>query len=244
LRRDIILAKAEPGQIVTQNAYNRLDAFGLSGYDCAVAGVGDGMREAPIRKMGDMVIVDRPSSAKLEMAIETIALHVHNECTPGDDSSKRGCIACSLIVRDFLRVVGFGDADVLSVGALLTRGVHWKGVGIPGPGDAAHTEGIWQGHLIAVIPSEGYLIDTTLYRFSGCGMFSVPLCPPEHRVPFNGLPIIAQIKFDDVHLTWMERAHNQSWRHSPDAMKIKQRAAIVDRLVSLHRRPATSPPKR
>lgn len=206
----------------------------------------------------DMMVSGTPP-AKLAKALAVIAdaLHAEFEATRqiAPDKSKESCVLSSATVREFLFRIGFRDVEVRPCFAFMRafRGdteLHSMGIGqdgIDGERDP-HRPGYWRGHMVAVVPSAGYLIDTTLFRaatrpaFAGLpGMFAVPLLdlPPDvGEVRIRNLRPLAFEKMqrpDDESVTldlfWLDQPENRSWKAGPDYQRRDWRLRVAARLV-------------
>jgi hypothetical protein len=165
------------------------------------------------------------------------------------DISKESCVLCALTVRDFLHRIGFKDARVRSVCAIIKakRGeeeLHSLGIGTPH--DRRVLPGKWAGHLVTTV--DGFLIDTTLAPWKRpqwpdlsdmvvLEMFDEPNghpLPPGQMWPIAG----AHLDADDgslIEMVYLDRPDNQSWKSANLAgggdVDKSRRRAVVDALV-------------
>jgi hypothetical protein len=196
-----------------------------------------------MKLQGDMLVVETPAP-KLMRALAVIAEHLHprfeaaGRFVPG--ISKRSCVLCALTVRDFLREIGFRDAQVVSVCALVFAerdGAPVHSVGVGHPANRVVTPTNWNGHLVTTTCR--YLIDATLYQairpqFLDLlpGMVAIPLrdCRAKSRAAGAALAPVDDPGFQ-LCITWEERPDNTAWRGGPDARDRPRRAPIVRDLV-------------
>lgn len=203
-------------------------------------------------KFGDMQIVGEPS-AKLIKALAVIAFKLHkhfNDEKWGIDpgKSKRSCVLSSLATRDFLFKIGFRDAELtpvfLLIGAKDKDGndIHSLGIGRVDMKEVRQNSNAgtgWSGHMVVSIPSEGFIVDTTLFQAQRDawpdlpGMMAVPLMRDEE--PFWGLYPIAGLgaEGDDgrnVSMIWLDQPENNLWKRAPDNSK-RRRENVVAKLV-------------
>jgi hypothetical protein len=157
--------------------------------------------------------------------------------------SKQSCLLTSLTVRDFLRELGFADANVRSVAVVMRaelagREVHSLGIGVPGWGQVPEA-GRFVGHIVAVVPSARLLIDTTLYpairpQWRGLltGMFAVPYGSPRSRRMFGLSPFAATMIADEADgfkmtIVWLDRRDNKAWRNGGDNEPLRRVAVLA-----------------
>lgn len=198
-----------------------------------------------MRSVGDMMVFGQPKP-KLAAALDHLATNLHpayemsGKYAPG--KSKRSCILMSLIARDFLKGVGFPDAKVMPVTAIVLatkeeKPVHRLALGEIGDTDLPNS---WAGHMVAAVPSEGYLIDTTLYQaqretWPGLpGMMALPVGQLGEK--FEGYDVIASMhgKIGDdkmLYMLWVDRPDNTNWRTGNDYLRSLTREKIAKGLV-------------
>lgn len=179
--------------------------------------------------LGDMH-VGASVSPKMVKALATIAELMHPTfdqqpwiAFPG--KSKESCVLCSLTVRDFLRMVGFADARIRTVMVLIQsirNGEMEHSLGIGVPYDKRKVEGRWAGHMVTEVPSEGVLIDTTLYGAIRPqwpdlnGMLALPLPAKPPKGEYHGCPMIVgagrQEAGYEFGLYYFDRPELTDWR--------------------------------
>jgi hypothetical protein len=163
--------------------------------------------------------------------------------------SKQSCLLASLTVADFLRELGYADANVRSVAAVMKgelegRMVHSLGIGVVPDGKQA-PPGRFDGHIVTVVPSARLLIDTTLHQairpqWRGLltGMMAVQYGVPRSGARMFGLAPFAGAKIDDgagfvMEVVWLDRRDNKGWRKGGDNeewRRVAVLAALRDRL--------------
>lgn len=207
--------------------------------------------------LGDMMVAGTPP-AKLLKALAVIADSLHDEFgrhrLTAPDKTKESCVLASAAVREFLFRIGFVDVEIRPCFCFLRacRGddeLHSMGIGDDEltPVRDPQRPGYWRGHMVAVVPSAGYLIDTTLYRaatrpaFAGLpGMFAVPLLDPADVADarIRNLPPLAfeQMKrpndeTETIDMFWLDQPQNRSWKDGPDYRRRDWRVAVARRLV-------------
>lgn len=196
--------------------------------------------------LGDMLVVgSAPPKFMKALAVIADTLHQaydnHPKIAPG--KSKESCVLCSLTVREFLFRIGFKDAKVLPVVTIMeavrdNEQIHSLGIGVP---ESPHkTEyGYWNGHMVVIVPSVNFLIDTTLYPVQRPqwpilpGMIAVAMPKDEAAVkPFGLQPLagfhIGQDDGSDFALAWLDNPTNKGWRSGPDAIDRSRRVAVVE----------------
>lgn len=200
----------------------------------------------------DMHVVGAPP-AKFAKALATISASLHpafdKVVPPG--KSKESCVLASLAVRDFLWRAGFKDARAQTVYLVVQaldendREIHSLGVGdhakVPSVGRAPNERpDRWNGHMVVVVPSVGYLVDTTLFPAKRSawpklpGMLAASIEPGKPGPPWQGLvPItgtrMRQADGSMLYLIWMDQA-NERWRGAPDTER-DRRDPVVKTLV-------------
>lgn len=197
--------------------------------------------------LGDMTVVgDAPPKLLKALAVVADTLHHEFACDPDmehPDKSKESCVLCSLTVRDFLRSIGFVNACVRPVVAVLAAWqggqiLHSVGIGVPGTKPRAR---YWNGHMVAWVPGSRTLVDTTLYT---ARRPQWPSLPPMLAVACNGqeakgdnflgLRSIIEVSLtqDDLPnyefgISYLDNPSNGSWRRGPDARDVLRRRAVV-----------------
>lgn len=190
--------------------------------------------------LGDMLVMGKPS-AKLIKALAVVARDLHPAIeripnfTPG--ISKRSCILCSLVVRDFLQRIGI-EAIVapVVVAIMATAGgklIHSAGIGVP---DTPTRPRNWNGHMVVIAPRENYLIDTTLYQINRPawealpGMMATRIIEPRNKRMW-GLDAITGVAASgdadyEFSLLWLANPTNRAWRNGPDATRERRRLVV------------------
>lgn len=195
-------------------------------------------------QLGDMLVSGAPRP-KLLKALAVVAEYLHplynQEPRIIKDISKESCVLCSLTVRDFLFKIGFPDAEVRPVFFAVraykgTEELHSLGIGNPDlrvQGDPER----WQGHMVVHLPSDGFVIDTTLYQAMRPHWEQLPqmMATPLNKIHKGwGLDSLASVHAvqDDYSLIvqWFDQPRNKSWKKAPDALK-RRREAVVRALV-------------
>ena len=190
-----------------------------------------------------------PPPPKLLKALAHIdAIHKEFDATgvmafPG--KSKESCILCALTVRDFLWRVGFKDAAVRSVGALIRARrngteLHSVGVGLPLHFFEQNATGKdrqgWNGHLVTTV--DRWLIDTTLAPWKRQHwqhlpeMLTLPFKEPTAQsFSIKGLYPVAATWIDlpedesyEGEVIYLDQPDNRSWKIAPDQEKSRRRA--------------------
>ncbi len=219
------------------------------------------------QQLNDMTVMGAPS-LKLRNALEIIANHLHQEFAraqwiPDKDKSKEACVLCSLTVREFLVRIGFKDAQVVPVCLFLSArkdGRLIKILKVGDPDDKRYNPATWSGHMVVVIPSAAFMIDTTLYQAnrpewkSLPGMAAMPL-NATNGSPFSvkaipgvswtedgalfSLKVISSVSWaeDDsyeVTALWLDNPTNKSWRGGRDAQMRNWRISVVNKMISEH----------
>ena len=159
------------------------------------------------------------------------------------DISKESCALCSLTVRDFLQRIGFKDARVRSVTAIMKarrNGEEIHSLGVGTPMDREVLPGKWAGHLVTTV--DGYLIDTTLGPWKRPAWPDLPEMvvikmfeePKGHRMPLEGdnLWPLTAARLDggdtEIELVYLDRPANQSWKNGGgDTNKDRRREVIM-----------------
>jgi len=199
-------------------------------------------------QFNDMTVMGAPSP-KLRNALEIIANHLHQDFAKASwishkDKSKESCILCSLTVREFLARIGFVDAQVRPVCLYLSAhkdGRLVKELLVGDPADKRDLHSRWAGHMVVVIPSAGYLIDTTLYQAmrpqwkSATGMVATPLIAINRTM--SSLTAISGGSWTEsegykVTALWLDNPTNKSWRRRPDARMRNWRIPVVNKMIS------------
>lgn len=162
------------------------------------------------------------------------------------DISKESCVLCALTVRDFLHRIGFKDARVRSVTAIIKASrngeeIHSLGVGTPM--DHAVLPGKWAGHLVTTVGD--FLIDTTLAPWKRPAWPQLPEMvvmekfaePTGLRPPLEDgrLWPLAAARLDEgdteIEFVYCDRPANQSWKNGGGDTQKDRRRAVVDALV-------------
>ena len=194
-------------------------------------------------------IADKKAPAKLLKAFAVITT-IHDEFAvqpwvKRKDISKESCVLCALTVRDFLQRVGFKDARVASVTAMIrafSNGEELHSLGVGTPMDHQVLPGKWAGHLVTTV--DGFLIDTTLAPWKRPAWPELPemivmemheptgLRPP---LPDGQLWPLAAARFDDddkeIEFVYLDRSANQSWKNGGGDTQKDRRRAVTDALV-------------
>jgi hypothetical protein len=185
-------------------------------------------------QLGDMLVVGA-FAPKMMKALAVIATRLHpaydelpDRKAPGN--SKQSCLFSSLAVRDFLVGIGYKDATVRPCMVVMRSergGEELWSLAIGAPDDPDQLDK-FNGHAAVIVPSEGILIDTTLYQairpqwhgaVTGMMALALDLKGP-HRV--RGLPQLAGMDFKAVgedlrfEVAWGDRPEI-NWRRQPDA---------------------------
>lgn len=204
--------------------------------------------EGQASQFSDMTVMGAPSP-KLRNALKIIASHLHPEYNkvswlPYKDRSKESCILCSLTVREFLVRAGFQEAKARPVSLYLSAhkdGRMVKRLMAPDPDDKRQLPARWPGHMVVVIPSDAYLIDTTLYQAmrpqwkSLPGMVALPLYPVNDRLmSMKQLSCVSWTEEDGYKVTlgWLDAPTNTSWRRSGLDREKNVRRPIVNKMLS------------
>ena len=175
--------------------------------------------------------------AKLLKACAVIADTLHQDLgaqpwIDHKDKSKESCVLCSLIVRDFLRGIGFRQATVRPVALVMAayegeEQLHSLGV-VP---DTPTREGRWNGHLVVWVPASRALIDTTLYSTIRPQWPKLPpmlatTCTEKPKETWGDLRALTALKMVDserpsysFELVYFDNPENWSWRTGGDALK-------------------------
>lgn len=201
--------------------------------------------------VGDMSVMGRPSMRLLK-ALAAISGVMHQEFAQRDggsygEFSKGSCVMSSLTAREFLHDIGYTRSEVRPVMAVMRahRGdaeLHSLGIGVTDQPDVARP-GRWIGHMVVVVPEEGWLIDTTLYEaasrpvWAGAigGMAAVPLMSERHYA--RNLPVLARFAVRNGDVTfdclWLDNPTNKGWR-GPDAQRRHWRTPVVRKMVDAY----------
>jgi hypothetical protein len=184
---------------------------------------------------------------KLFNALEIVALHMHDLFNRDGrfihDISKQSCVLCSLTVRDFLFLNGFRDVEVRPVFVAIRAIENNAELYSLGIGNlnlkAAPDPKRWHGHMVVYLPSDGIIIDTTLYQAK--------------RSYWSKLPSMMVTQFDDSHeqwnlrsiasvmaeqeqksliIQWFDQPMNKNWKDGPDTSK-RRREPIVKAMANL-----------
>lgn len=196
---------------------------------------------------GDMMI-ERAPPLTLYKALAFLGARLHpvmeasGKFKPG--ISKESCVLCSLIVRDFLKRIGYPDAVVAPcfVFMIAKRGeetLHSLGIGKPDDTDLPTR---WSGHMVVTIPSTGYLIDLTLYQANRPqwsplpGMLAMRLLKEDAEVwTFKVMAEMTAFDAEDKEyrfdMLWLSTPANDRWRFGPDFERRLVREGIVKELV-------------
>jgi hypothetical protein len=215
-------------------------------------------------QFNDMKVMGAPS-LKLRNALEIIANHLHQEFAIAQwisdkDKSKESCVLCSLTVREFLVRIGFKDAHVRPVCLFLSGhkdGRTKKILKVGDPDDKRCLPSRWSGHMVVVIPSAAYMIDTTLYQAnrpewkSLSGMAAVPLGAANGSplsvkeiqgvseaedgalFPLKAISGVSWAEDDSYGVTalWLDNPTNKSWRGGRDARMKNLRIPVVNKMI-------------
>jgi hypothetical protein len=198
-------------------------------------------------ELGDMAIL-APPPAKLAKALAVVAKYLHPEFArqpwiANADKSKESCVLSSLAVRDFLRAIGYRDARVRPV-AFIVRAerngaeIHSAGIGVPEGGDDRHEHGQWNGHLVATIPSLGWLIDTTLYQIKRPAWPDLPgmvALPVGRKAPaavyglreITGASMVEPADNYRCDLLWLANPRNTRYREGGDAEPYRREPVVA-----------------
>ena len=199
-------------------------------------------------QFNDMTVMGAPP-LKLRNALEIIANHLHQEFAkvswlPHKDRSKESCILCSLTVREFLVRADFQDADARPVCLYLSAhkgGRLVKQLMVPDPDDKRQLPSRWAGHMVVVIPSAAYLIDTTLYQAarpewkSLPGMAAVPLYPANASLfSMKQISCVSWKEEDGYKVTagWLDAPTNKSWRKSGIERMKNLRRPVINKMIN------------
>jgi hypothetical protein len=154
-------------------------------------------------------------------------------------------VLASLTVRDFLQGIGYRDASVRTVSAVLRaeqngKQLHSAGLGIPGHGQKPD-ERHFIGHVVAVVPSVKLLIDTTLYQVirpaweaALTGMVATRYGPPSYGIdvfglhPFAGTAIERAADGYLFTLLWLDWRRNKVWRDAPDTEDWRRAGVLAE----------------
>ncbi|WP_315922436.1 hypothetical protein [Mesorhizobium sp. SP-1A] len=195
-------------------------------------------------QLGDMLVGGEPRP-KLLKALAVVAEHLHQLYNEQGrfikDISKQSCVLCSLTVRDFLFKIGFHDAEVRPVLVAIRafkgeEELHSLGIGNPDL-RAKSDPKRWQGHMIVHLPSDRFVIDTTLYQAARPQWEQLPsmMVTPINRGHQGwGLESLASVRAElhdsTLIVQWFDQPKNKSWKNGPDALK-GRREAVVAALV-------------
>lgn len=196
----------------------------------------------------DDLFVAGSASPKFLKALAVISKHLHplfnDDPTLKPDVSKVSCILSSLAVRDFLWKIGFKDAQVRPVLFVIrayrdNKEVHSLGIGEDySKGVHYRASNKWTGHMIVYVPSEKFIIDTTLYQAQRDAWEMLPpmFASSENRKhkAFGLSSISALLHSNDnyeLFLYWFDQPDNRQWRSAPDTAK-DRRAGVVKGLVN------------
>ena len=197
-------------------------------------------------QFGDLTVAG-PASPKFLKAVAVLSEHLHpafnEEAWLKPDVSKISCILSSLAVRDFLWKIGYKDAQVRTVLFEVRaykdgKEIHSLGIGEDYSGNRHYRDpNKWTGHMIAYVPSEKFIIDTTLYQAQRDAWKMLPpmFATVEVRgVKGFGLESIAALRHTDenyqLNLYWFDQPENKKWRGAPDTAK-DRRVNVVRKLV-------------
>lgn len=199
--------------------------------------------------ISDMRVVGRPP-AKLIKALAVIADSLHAEYArlpwiAHANKSKESCVLCSLTVRDFLFKIGFTDVVVAPVYCVIRamkedgQLLHSLAIGETNL-SAPKRHGRWNGHMVVLLPTDGYLIDTTLYPARRPQWPELPtmIAAPINRAVAGqifGLSPLAGLSFGALDgaggdIVWLDQPKNKLWRDGSDAKK-PRRQTVVNALV-------------
>lgn len=206
-------------------------------------------------QLGDMLVLGH-ARPRLLKALAVLSAHLHEALAGDHDKAMLGivrgsCILSSLAARDFLFRVGFKDVTIRPAVAILQREtpdgniVHALEIGSPsmrfgreardlGPG--------WTGHMVVTLPSERFLVDTTLYQAKRDawrelpGMMAIPIIQQE-IVGEGGLNMISATTAEtedggEFRICWLDQPRNRLWRDAKDAIRRRRENAVeimVDR---------------
>lgn len=205
--------------------------------------------------LGDVLINDAGGRPPLDLmkALAVISAYLHPtfDAYYEDGVSKESCILVSEVLRDFLYRIGFKDVEVRSVLFWIERrtddkATHQLIIGKPGEPDR---NGKWNGHMVAVLPKTGWLIDCTLFQAAQRGNWQfLPgmVATPIHdlgKTPDDRKIVTAFIwrnGADEVQGSWIDTSENNRWRTAPDiakgGLRERHRKAVADRLIHYFKR--------
>src|SRR4030095_3900011 len=215
--------------------------------------------------IGDMLMMARADPPRAK-ALAVVALYLHQAVERlglyKPDISQQSCVLCSLAVRDFLHRVGFPQARVAPVVAVMRasgdgKELHSCGIGVPNA--YQHTRTRWNGHMCVLV--DNVLVDTTLYQakrpqWPGLpGMMAVPLGVEDGSAKIDitdarpgvpggrvyGLDLLAAAITDGDEsdagykftIMWLDNPTNRWWRNGPDGRRDVRRP-IVAALTAIH----------
>lgn len=191
--------------------------------------------------LGDLYIAGKyPPKLLKACAVIADRLHPSLDDVPLIErgKSKRSCILASATVRDFLRSIGFSDAEMrpVTVVMMAERGgeiLHSVGIGAPGQPDEGDG---WAGHMVVTVPSARALIDTTLYQTRRdawkdlSGMIATKLRPRPDLRYFDLMQLAGLMRGDGDYafrIVWLDNPENQRWRQAPDTDPDRRRRAVA-----------------
>lgn len=199
--------------------------------------------------IGDLLISDLKGQPPLKLmkAMAIIAEYLHPSFDEyyEDGVSRDSCILVSSVVREFLFRIGFTDAEARSVFFWIEarhhdEPLHQLIIGKPGEPDR---NGKWNGHMVALLPKTGWLLDCTLYQARRGhwefipGMMAAPVFDIG-KTP-SGRNIVTAFVWkngdDEVQGTWIDTPENKRWRTAPDikrgGTRERHRKLVVERLI-------------
>jgi hypothetical protein len=215
------------------------------------------MRLGPELEIEPAIVEKQPKLVKAAAALAHIHdLYDQTRRLKDPGRSKVSCILCALTCQDFLRRIGFTDAQVMPVYTLVRAYRDEVDVWSVGVGDhsevAKHLVGHpvpkgpgWNGHLVTVVPSANAFLDLTAFQLQRAewwpslpGMFVAAIDGPDIATePFPGMRTLGCVSGmeDDgtkVIAAWLMQPWNRSWKQAPDAHR-EQRRDVVAALAEL-----------
>jgi hypothetical protein len=188
------------------------------------------------RTFGNMTVVGQwPATLLKALTIIADTLHpaFDRQLWMAANQSKRTCILAALAAREFLVDIGFRDATVRSV-ACVMRARSGEQLSVGAPSDDRVIDGLWNGHLVATIPSLSGLIDLTLFPAIRhpwdkllTGMWAIPLEEPAPFKIFDRRPIAGHELASVFTILWLDRPENNRWKQGHDFREPQRRSSVV-----------------